>query len=102
VVVRSGVRDLSQYGRVAGEVLERPLLIGPPQINKFYVFDLAPEKSVIRYCLEAGLQTFVISWKNPSAAEQGFGLDTYVAALEQAVDAMREITGSNDVNIWGS
>jgi len=94
--------ELIQYRPVTEEVFERPLLIVPPQINKFYVFDLAPEKSVIRYCLEASLQTFAISWKNPSAAEQGFNLDTYVAALERAVDAMREITGSNDVNIWGS
>jgi polyhydroxyalkanoate synthase len=102
VVLRTDAMELIQYRPVTEEVFERPLLIVPPQINKFYVFDLAPEKSVIRYCLEAGLQTFVISWKNPSAAEQGFGLDTYVAALERAVDAMREITGSNDVNIWGS
>jgi polyhydroxyalkanoate synthase len=102
VVLRTDVMELIQYRPVTEEVFERPLLIVPPQINKFYVFDLAPEKSVIRYCLEAGLQTFAISWKNPSAAEQGFGLDTYVAALERAVDAMREITGSNDVNIWGS
>src|SRR5215472_7890411 len=102
VVLRTDVMELIQYRPVTEEVFERPLLIVPPQINKFYVFDLAPEKSVIRYCLEAGLQTFVISWKNPSAAEQGFGLDTYIAALERAVDAMREITGSNDVNIWGS
>ena len=102
VVLRTDVMELIQYRPVMEEVFERPLLIVPPQINKFYVFDLAPEKSVIRYCLEAGLQTFAISWKNPSAAEQGFGLDTYVAALERAVDAMREITGSKDINIWGS
>jgi polyhydroxyalkanoate synthase len=102
VVLRTDVMELIQYRPVTERVFERPLLIVPPQINKFYVFDLVPEKSVIRYCLEANLQTFAISWKNPSAAEQGFGLDTYVAALERAVDAMREITGSNDVNIWGS
>jgi polyhydroxyalkanoate synthase subunit PhaC len=102
VVLRTDVMELIQYRPVTDEVFERPLLISPPQINKFYVFDLVPEKSVIRYCLEAGLQTFAISWKNPSATEHGFGLDTYVNALEQAVDAMREITGSKDVNIWGS
>ena len=81
---------------------ERPLLIAPPQINKFYVFDLAPEKSIIQYCLNGGLQTFAISWKNPTPAESNFGIDTYVGALEEAVDAMRDITGSADVNIWGS
>jgi len=102
VVLRTEVMELIQYRPTTDEVHQRPLLIAPPQINKFYVFDLVPEKSIIRYCLEAGLQTFAISWKNPTAAERDFGLDTYVAALEQAVDAMREITGSEDVNIWGS
>jgi polyhydroxyalkanoate synthase len=102
VVLRTEVMELIQHRPAINEVRQRPLLIVPPQINKFYVFDLVPEKSIVRYCLEAGLQTFVISWKNPSAAERGFGLDTYVAALEQAVDAMRAITGSEDVNIWGS
>jgi polyhydroxyalkanoate synthase len=102
VVLRTEVMELIQYRPMTEEVHQRPLLIAPPQINKFYVFDLVPGKSIIRYCLEAGLQTFAISWKNPTAAERGFGLDTYVAALEQALDAMRAITGSEDVNIWGS
>src|SRR5262249_21968335 len=79
----------------------RPLLITPPQINKFYVFDL-PGKSIIEYALRGGLQTFAISWKNPTATEGHFGLDTYVAALEEAVDVVRDITGADDVNIWGS
>jgi polyhydroxyalkanoate synthase len=102
VVLRTEVMELIHYRPTTKEVHIRPLLIVPPQINKFYVFDLAPEKSIIRYCLEGGLQTFIISWKNPTAAERDFGLDTYVAALEQAVDAMCEIAGSEDVNIWGS
>jgi polyhydroxyalkanoate synthase len=102
VVLRTEVMELIQYRPTTDDVHKRPLLIVPPQINKFYVFDLAPEKSIIRYCLEAGLQTFAISWRNPTAAERDFGLDTYVAALEQAADAMRAITGSEDVNIWGS
>jgi polyhydroxyalkanoate synthase subunit PhaC len=83
-------------------VHKRPLLIAPPQINKFYVFDLVPEKSIIRYCLEGNLQAFAISWKNPTPAERRFGIDTYVGALEEAVDVMRDITGSADVNVWGS
>jgi polyhydroxyalkanoate synthase len=102
VVYRDTVMELIQYSPLGEEVHKRPLLIAPPQINKFYVFDLAPEKSVVRMALSGGLQTFAISWKNPSSAERDFGLDTYVAALEQAVDLMREITGSEDINIWGS
>ena len=102
VVCRTPVMELIQYRPIEADVHRRPLLIAPPQINKFYVFDLAPEKSIVRYCLEGGLQTFAISWKNPTPAERSFGIDTYVEALEEAVDAMRDITGSEDVNIWGS
>src|ERR1043166_6399704 len=102
VVFRTPVMELIQYRPTTEEVHRRPLLIAPPQINKFYVFDLVPEKSIVRLALDGGLQTFAISWKNPTAAESDFGLDTYVAALEEAVDVMRDITGSEDVNIWGS
>jgi polyhydroxyalkanoate synthase subunit PhaC len=102
VVYRSPVMELIQYKPVGDEVYGRPLLIAPPQINKFYVFDLTPEKSIVRFALAGGLQTFAISWKNPTPAEGRFGLDTYVAALEEAVDVICDITGSEDVNIWGS
>ena len=102
VVYRTPVMELIQYRPTTAQVHQRPLLIAPPQINKFYVFDLAPEKSIIQYCLNGGLQTFAISWKNPTPAESHFGIDTYVAALEEAVDVMRDLTGSADVNIWGS
>ncbi|HML12051.1 MAG TPA: alpha/beta fold hydrolase [Xanthobacteraceae bacterium] len=102
VVFRTPVMELIQYRPMTDEVHKRPLLIAPPQINKFYVFDLVPEKSIVHLALQGGLQTFAVSWKNPTAAEGEFGLDTYVAALEEAADVMREITGSEDVNIWGS
>jgi polyhydroxyalkanoate synthase len=101
VVYRSPVMELIQYN-TNGQVHQRPLLIAPPQINKFYVFDLAPGKSIVELALSGGLQTFAVSWKNPSAAERDFGLDTYVAALEEAADVMRDITGAEDVNIWGA
>jgi polyhydroxyalkanoate synthase subunit PhaC len=102
VVYRTPVMELIQYRPMTDDVHTRPLLIAPPQINKFYVFDLAPEKSIVQYCLKGNLQTFAISWKNPTAAEREFGIDTYVAALEEAVEVMRDITGSADVNVWGS
>jgi polyhydroxyalkanoate synthase subunit PhaC len=102
VVYRSPVMELIQYRPMTNDVHQRPLLIAPPQINKFYVFDLVPEKSIVQFALKGGLQTFAISWKNPTSAESHFGLDTYVGALEEAVDAMRDLTGSEDVNIWGS
>jgi Poly-beta-hydroxybutyrate polymerase (PhaC) N-terminus len=101
VVYRSPVMELIQYKPVGDEVYGRPLLIAPPQINKFYVFDLTPEKSIVRFALAGGLQTFAISWKNPTPAEGHFGLDTYVEGLEEAADVICDITGSEDVNIWG-
>jgi polyhydroxyalkanoate synthase len=94
--------ELIQYRPIAAEVHQRPLLIAPPQINKFYVFDLAPQKSIVQLALKGGLQTFAISWKNPTREDSDFGLDTYVGALDEAVDVMREITGADDVNIWGA
>jgi polyhydroxyalkanoate synthase len=102
VVYRSPVLELIQYRPMSNEVYTRPLLIIPPQINKFYVFDLAPEKSIVQFALKGDLQTFAISWKNPTAHESHFGLDTYVRALEEAVDVICDITGSDDVNVWGA
>jgi polyhydroxyalkanoate synthase len=102
VVYRNEVMELIQYRPVGAEVHERPLLIAPPQINKFYVFDLVPEKSIVQFALNGGLQTFAISWKNPTAAQGHFGLDTYVEALENAADVTLRITGSADINVWGS
>jgi polyhydroxyalkanoate synthase len=102
IVYRGPVMELIQYRPMTSEVHARPLLIAPPQINKFYIFDLVPEKSIVQFALKGGLQPFAISWKNPTPAHSDFGLDTYVGALEEAVDVMREIFGSDEVNIWGS
>ena len=102
VVHRTAVMELIQYRPMTETVHKRPLLVAPPQINKYYVFDLVPDKSIIQLALKGSLPTFAISWKNPTPAESHFGLDTYVGALEEAVDVMRDITGSESVNIWGS
>jgi polyhydroxyalkanoate synthase subunit PhaC len=102
VVYRSPVLELVQYRPMTEAVYARPLLVAPPQINKFYVFDLTPEKSILQFALKGGVQMFAISWKNPTPTQSDFGLDTYVEAIEDATDAMRAITGSEDINIWGS
>jgi polyhydroxyalkanoate synthase len=102
VVHREPMLELIQYGATTTEVHERPLLIVPPQINKYYAFDLAPGKSVVEWALGSGLQTFVVSWRNPTREHADWGLDAYVAAVERAVDAVREITGAADVNLWGA
>ena len=102
VVFRNELLELIQYAPTTPDVHARPLLIVPPQINKYYVFDLAPAKSIVAWSLGSGVQTFVASWRNPTREHADWGLDAYVGAIEEAVDAMREITGSPDVNVWGA
>jgi polyhydroxyalkanoate synthase len=102
VVFRNDVLELIQYTPRTEQVYARPLVIAPPQINKFYVFDLSPEKSLVRYALDAGQQVFVISWRNPTAEHREWDLGTYLTAMEQAIDAVRAITKSPDVNLTGA
>jgi polyhydroxyalkanoate synthase subunit PhaC len=98
VVFRSEVLELIQYSPASADVYTRPLLIVPPQINKFYLLDLAPGKSLIEYAVKGGLQVFAVSWRDPTAAQRDWGLDTYVASILDAIEAACEITGSPDVN----
>ena len=99
---RNELLELIQYTPTTPKVWKRPLVITPPQINKYYALDLSPDKSMVRFLLESGIQTFCVSWRNPTAAHRDWGLDTYVAALDEAVDAAREITGSDDITMMGS
>src|SRR5262249_60038174 len=59
-------------------------------------------KSMVRFLLNNGIQTFCISWRNPTAEQRDWGLDTYVAALDEAVDAVREVASADDVSMMGS
>ena len=102
VVFRNDVLELIQYRATTEQSFERPLLVVPPQINKFYVFDLSPEKSLARFCLRSHVQTFIISWRNPTKAQREWGLSTYIDALKEAVDVVCAISGSKDVNMLGA
>ncbi|SDG75558.1 class II poly(R)-hydroxyalkanoic acid synthase [Pseudomonas abietaniphila] len=102
VVFRNDVLELIQYKPITEQVFERPLLVVPPQINKFYVFDLSPDKSLARFCLRNNVQTFIISWRNPTKAQREWGLSTYIDAVKEAVDVVCKITGSKDVNMLGA
>jgi len=101
VVHRSDVFELIQYAPLTKEVHGRPFLMVPPQINRFYFYDLSEKKSLIRYALQAGLRTFAISWRNPRPQDRDWNFDTYIAAIEEAIDVVREITGARDVNLEG-
>jgi len=102
VVFRNDVLELIQYKPITESVHERPLLVVPPQINKFYVFDLSQDKSLARFLLRSQVQTFVVSWRNPTKAQREWGLSTYIEALKEAIDVICAITGSKDVNMLGA
>jgi polyhydroxyalkanoate synthase subunit PhaC len=102
VVFRNEVLELIQYAPTTQQVYSRPQLIVPPQINKFYIFDLSEGKSIVDYLVKNELQVFVVSWRNPTAAQSHWDLDTYVTALMEAIAAVREITGCDDVNLHGA
>jgi polyhydroxyalkanoate synthase len=102
VVFRNPLLELIQYAPTTANVRKRPLVITPPQINKYYAMDLSPDKSMVRFLLNSGIQTFCISWRNPTAEQRDWGLETYVAALDEAVDAVRDIVSSDDITMMGS
>jgi polyhydroxyalkanoate synthase subunit PhaC len=99
VVFANEVLELIQYVPATAEVHARPQLIVPPQINKFYVFDLSPGKSIVAHLVQSGFQVFAVSWRNPTAAQRDWDMDTYAGALLEAISAVKEITGSADVNL---
>lgn len=102
VVFRNELLELIQYQPTTEQVHTRPVLVVPPQINKFYVFDLSPDKSLARFCLDSGLQTFIVSWRNPTRQHAHWDLNRYLEALKEAVDAVQAITGSPDLNMLGA
>ncbi|MGO4714337.1 alpha/beta fold hydrolase [Bradyrhizobium sp. 2TAF24] len=102
VVFRNEILELVQYTPTTAKVWRRPLVITPPQINKYYAVDLSPDKSMVRFLLDSGIQTFCISWRNPDVSHRDWGLDSYVAAIDEAVDAVRDITGCDDISMMGS
>jgi polyhydroxyalkanoate synthase len=101
VVFRNEVLEVIQYTPTTSKVFQRPLLVVPPQINKYYILDLAPGRSLVEHLLGAGHQVFAISWRNPGPEHRDWNLDTYVAAIIEASDAALEITGANDLNLLG-
>ncbi|MFZ6046801.1 class II poly(R)-hydroxyalkanoic acid synthase [Pseudomonas sp. CR3202] len=101
VVFRNELLELIQYKPMSEKQFRHPLLIVPPQINKYYIFDLSPEKSFVQYALKNGLQVFMVSWRNPDVRHRECGLSNYVEALKEAVDACHAITGSK-VNLVGA
>ena len=101
VVQRDEYAELLQYMPMTETVAARPVLIVPPPIGRYYFLDMRPGRSFVEYSVSQGLQTFILSWRNPGPSHRDWALDTYAARVLGAVDAIREITGSDDVNISG-
>lgn len=102
VVYRDEMMELIQYAPTTDMVHKIPLLTVPPQINKAYINDLSPEKSIIRLQLSCGIQPFLISWRNPQKEHRDWGLEAYVDAVIKASDVVRNITGSDKINMAGA
>jgi polyhydroxyalkanoate synthase subunit PhaC len=102
VIFENELMQLVQYAPSTATVLKRPLLIVPPWINKFYILDLAPEKSFIKWCVDQGLTVFVVSWVNPDArlAEKTFE-DYMREGPLAALDVIAKATGERQVNAVG-
>lgn len=102
VVFQNQVIQLIQYRPLTKKVYQRPLLIVPPCINKFYILDLQPENSLIRYAVEQGHTVFVVSWVNPGAELGMLGWDDYVEqGVIEAIHVTQKITGQKQVNTLG-
>ncbi|BCG80179.1 class I poly(R)-hydroxyalkanoic acid synthase [Mesorhizobium sp. 113-3-3] len=102
VVGRSDVAEIIQYDPATDTVLKRPLLICPPWINKFYILDLNPQKSFIRWAIEQGHTVFVISWINPDERHGAKNWEAYIReGLQYGLDTIEKATGERDVNAIG-
>jgi hypothetical protein len=101
VVLRTDLLELIQYRPQTEQVREVPLLIAPPTINKYYALDLAPGRSLVEYLVQNGQQVFVISWRNPDARHAGWGIDTYVQAVLDALDEIQRICAIDRAALFG-
>ena len=101
VIHRTEMMELIQYAPTTEQVHEIPVLVVPPQINKAYLNDLTPEKSMIRFLLGQGLQPFLISWRNPTIEHRSWGLNEYIDEIIKAIDVICAVSGSETINLSG-
>jgi polyhydroxyalkanoate synthase len=102
VVFENDLFQLIEYKPLTAKVYERPFLVVPPCINKFYILDLQPENSLIRYLVSEGHRTFVISWRNADDSLKDKTWDDYVGdGPLKAIDVVQEITGAKQINALG-
>ncbi len=101
VVARTDVYELIQYKPTTPTVYPIPLLMVPPMINKYYVTDLAPGRSMLEFFVAQGYQVFVLSWRNPGKDARNWDLDTYGEAVVDSIGTLRDITKAPKINLMG-
>ena len=102
VVFENELFQLIEYKPAGKQVYERPFLFVPPCINKFYILDLQPENSLIKYVVDQGHRTFVVSWRNPDDSLQNKTWDDFIEdAAIKAIEVVREISGAQKINALG-
>jgi polyhydroxyalkanoate synthase subunit PhaC len=103
VVYRDEMFELLQYTPATPKVRAVPLLMIPPQINRYYILDLSPGRSLVEFAVSQGITAFVIVWRNPDSllGHGAWGLDDYLAAEERANEVVKKIARSDKVNLLG-
>jgi polyhydroxyalkanoate synthase subunit PhaC len=102
VVLRTELFELIQYSPQSETVMATPVLFIPPMINRFYVMDLAPERSLVEHLVRQGVQVFMVSWRNPEARHRDWGLDAYGQAVIDALDGVRRVSGAERAVLYGA
>jgi polyhydroxyalkanoate synthase len=101
VVAREPLAELIQYTPTTETVHERPILVVPPPIGRYYFLDLRPGRSFVEFAVASQLNTFLLSWRNPGPAQGSWDLEDYASTVLTAIDHVRAITGSPEVNLVG-
>ena len=103
VVYRDEMFELLQYKPTTPRVRSLPLMMIPPQINRHYIMDLAPGRSLAEFAVSQGIQAFMVVWRNPAAqrGEGKWGLDDYIAAAERAADVVKKIAHTDQLHLLG-
>ena len=102
VIWKNEMLELIQYAPTTEKVHRVPILIIPPQINKYYAMDLSPMTSMVQFLLAMEQQPFVVSWRNPTKEHAGWGLGDYIDSLIQASEVIRKVTKSKKINVSGA
>jgi polyhydroxyalkanoate synthase subunit PhaC len=101
VIHRSELFELIQYAPAGSRTFRRPLVVIPPQINKYYISDLAPGRSFLEHTVAAGIPYFAISWRNPTPAQRDWDLAAYVSACKEAIGVACDVGAASDANVAG-